>query len=93
MKDLQPTTSIGVFARTYLKPALHKAGITQPFRPYHDLRHTSLTHDAAAGNPMAYIQTKEGHSQNTTTQRYIHAAQTQFPGAAQRSEQHMFGRN
>jgi hypothetical protein len=30
-------------------PALKKAGIVKPFRPWHDLRHTALTHEAAAG--------------------------------------------
>ena len=38
-------------SRDYLRPALKKAGITKPFRPWHDLRHTALTHEAAAGNP------------------------------------------
>jgi len=39
------------------------------------LRHTALTHEAAAGNPMAYVQLKAGHSQSAITERYIHAAQ------------------
>jgi integrase len=68
-------------ARRHLKPALGAAGITKPFRAFHDLRHTSLTHDAAAGIPHAYIQHKAGHSQGATTERYIHAAQSQFPAA------------
>jgi integrase len=38
-------------------------------RPFHDLRHTALTHEAAAGNPQAYIQLKAGHSQGTITER------------------------
>ena len=76
--------------REHLKPALKKAGITKPFRPFHDLRHTALTHEAAAGNPMAYLQQKAGHSQSTITERYIHAAQTQFPGATQRGEARLF---
>jgi integrase len=38
-------------AREHLKPAFKEAGITKPFRPFHDLRHTALTHEAAAGNP------------------------------------------
>jgi integrase len=33
------------------QPALKKAGIVKPFRPFHDLRHTALAHEAAAGNP------------------------------------------
>jgi integrase len=77
-------------ARRYLRPALRKAGITKPFRPFHDLRHTALTHEAAAGNPMAYIQLKAGHSQAQITERYIHAAQVLFPGAAKRGEARLF---
>jgi len=77
-------------AREYLRPALDRAGITKPFRPFHDLRHTALTHEAAAGNPMAYLQQKAGHSQAAITERYIHAAQTQFPGATERGEARLF---
>jgi integrase len=79
-------------ARVYLRPALRRAGITKPFRPFHDLRHTALTHEAAAGNPMAYVQLKAGHSQSAITERYIHAAQVMFPGAAARGEARIFGR-
>ena len=75
----------------YMKAALKRAGIVKPFRPCHDLRHTALTHEAAAGNPQAYIQLKAGHSQGTITERYIHAAQVLFPGAAARGEDRIFG--
>lgn len=78
-------------SRNYLRPALRQAGITKPFRPFHDLRHTALTHEAAAGNPQAYVQLKAGHSQGAITERYIHAAQVLFPGAAARGEERMFG--
>ena len=77
-------------ARVYLRPALSRAGITKPFRAFHDLRHTALTHEAAAGNPMAYVQMKAGHSQAQITERYIHAAQVLFPGAAAKGEARMF---
>ena len=79
-------------ARVYLTTALHTAGITKHIRPFHDLRHTALTHDAATGNPLTYIQHRAGHSQTSITERYIHAAQIQFAGAAQRAEERMFGR-
>jgi hypothetical protein len=46
-----------------------------------------LTHEAAAGNPQAYIPLKAGHSQGSITERYIHAAQVMFPGAAARGEE------
>jgi integrase len=78
-------------SRDYMRPAIEAAGITKPFRPWHDLRHTALTHEAAAGNPHAYVQAKAGHSQSTITDRYIHAAQVLFPGAAEKAEARMFG--
>ena|SRR3712207_3287197 len=78
-------------SRDYMRPALKAAGITKPFRPWHDLRHSALTHEAAAGNPHAYVQAKAGHSQSTITDRYIHAAQVLFPGAAAKAEERMFG--
>jgi integrase len=81
----------GKFAKRYLKPALARAGIEKPFRPFHDLRHTSLTHAAAAGNPQIYVQARAGHSQGSITERYMHAAQVLFPGAAEKSEARMFG--
>jgi integrase len=79
-------------ARVYLRPALERAGITKSFRPFHDLRHTALTHEAAAGNPMVYVQLKAGHSQSAITERYIHAAQVLFPGAAERGDARLFAR-
>jgi integrase len=77
-------------SRVYLRPALRKAATAKPFRVWHDLRHTALTHDAAAGNPAAYVQLKAGHSQGATTERYIHAAAVLFPGAADKAEARLF---
>ena len=74
-----------------MKPALGTAGITRPFQPWHGLRHTALTMDAAVGNPNAYLQAKAGHSQFSITERYVHAAQVAFPGAADRAEERLFG--
>lgn len=67
------------------EPALH------PIAAFHDLRHTALTHSAAAGNPQAYVQMRAGHSQGQITERYIHAAQLAFPRAAEKTEERMFG--
>jgi integrase len=78
-------------SRDYMRPALKAAGITKPFRAFHDLRHTAITHDAAAGNPQAYVQMRAGHSQGAITERYIHAAQVLFPGAAEKAEARIFG--
>lgn len=80
----------GKVHRRYLKPAMAKAGITKP-GAWHMLRHTSLTADAACGNPGAYVQAKAGHSSFSITERYIHAAQTAFPGAVERAEERLFG--
>lgn len=81
----------GKFARVYLKPALRRAGIEKRFAPFHGLRHTSLTHVAAAGNPQIYVQMRAGHAHGSITERYLHAAQVLFPGAAEKSENRMFG--
>jgi integrase len=75
--------------RDYLRPALAKAKITKPFRLWHDLRHTALTHNAAV-NPQAYVQMRAGHSNGSITERYVHAAQVAFPGAAERAEDRIF---
>jgi integrase len=78
--------------RSQLKAALKKAGITKRLQPWHGLRHTALTMDAAVGNPNAYLQAKAGHSQFSITERYVHAAQVAFPGAVERSEGRIFGK-
>jgi integrase len=77
--------------RSYVKRALRKAGVAKKIQPWHGLRHTALTMDAAVGNPNAYVQAKAGHSSFSITERYIHAAQTAFPGAVERSEERLFG--
>lgn len=78
--------------RDFVKVALRRARIEKDgLQPWHGLRHTALTNDAAVGNPNAYVQAKAGHSQFSITERYIHAAQTTFPGAVERSEERMFG--
>jgi integrase len=77
--------------RSYLKPALKAAGIEKPLQPWHGLRHTALTNDAAVGHSNMYVQAKAGHSQFAITQRYIHAAQVAFPDAADLSEERLFG--
>jgi integrase len=61
-----------------MRPALRRAKIEKPFRPWHDLRHTALTHEAAAGNPQIYVQAKAGHAQGSITERYMQAAQVRL---------------
>jgi integrase len=77
-------------SRDFMRPALRRAGIVKPFRTWHDLRHTALTYEAAAGNPAVYVQMKAGHSQGSITERYVHAAQVLFPGAAAKGEARLF---
>jgi integrase len=76
----------------YMRKAIVAAGITRPIRAWHDLRHTALTHDAASGNPAVYVQARAGHAQASMTERYVHAAQLAFPGAADRAEARLFGK-
>jgi integrase len=48
-----------------MRKAIKAAGIERTVRPWHDLRHTALTHDAASGNPAVYVQARAGHAQAT----------------------------
>jgi integrase len=73
-------------SREYMRPALAQAGITKPLRPWHDLPHTSLTHEAAAGNPQAHVQLRRA-TRRARSPSGTHAAQVLFPAppAAARS--------
>jgi integrase len=82
--------------RVYVKAALARAGIETPFRPWHGLRHTGLTYDAAA-NGKEHTQARAGHAQVSMTERYVHmaaliegAVDVVFPEAAKRSEKLVF---
>jgi integrase len=74
-----------------LKAALAKAKITRKIRPFHDYRHTAITHEAASGNAPAAIQARAGHADFSTTQRYIHLAGVVFREEAERAEARIFG--
>ena len=37
-----------------------------------------------------YVQMKAGHAQGSVTERYVHAAQVLFPGAAEKGEARLF---
>lgn len=75
----------------YARKAYKRAKIEKSVQPWHGLRHTALTFDAAVGSPNAYVQSRAGHSQFAVTERYIHAAQVAFPGAAELAEGRLFG--
>lgn len=75
----------------YARKALALAGVDEAFRPWHGLRHTALTETAAAGVPAMFVQAKAGHAQGSTTERYLHAARTSYPDAAELAERRVFG--
>jgi integrase len=65
------------FAEAF-RAALAEAGIADYLRPLHDLRHTAITHDAAAGASPIAVMTKAGHASMSTTKRYLHLAGAVF---------------
>jgi integrase len=78
--DLGTPLDPAELTRSYVKPALRKAGTTKKIQPWHGLRHTALTIDAATGAPNAYVHAKAGHSTFSIAERYVHAAQVAFLG-------------
>jgi integrase len=71
--------------------ALKVAGINDYVRPFHDLRHSSITNDAAAGaNPTA-LMAKAGHADMKTTKRYLHLAGVLFRDEADALERRLLG--
>jgi integrase len=67
--------------------ALTAAGIAEHVRPFHDLRHASLTNGAAAGETPIALMTRAGHANMSTTQTYLHLAGVVFPDEAKRLEE------
>jgi integrase len=61
------------------------------FRPFHDQRHSSLTHSAAAGTGEIALMTAAGHSSISITKRYLHLAGTVFRGEAEALERRLLG--
>jgi integrase len=78
------------YSETFRK-ALTEAGITDYVRPFHDLRHSSITNAAAAGTPPAALMARAGHSSFTTTQGYIDLAGETFRAEADRLERRLWG--
>jgi integrase len=74
-----------------LRTALAVAGVEGRIRAFHDLRHTAITNDAAAGaNPVA-LMTKAGHSDMKTTRIYMHLAGQVFRDEAERLQARLLG--
>ena len=73
------------------RAALAEAGIEEHVRAFHDLRHASLTNGAAAGESPIALMTRAGHTNMSTTKRYLHLAGTVFRDEAERLEQRLLG--
>lgn len=71
--------------------ALAEAGVHGRIRPFHDLRHTAITLDAASGSSPIAVMTKAGHASFKTTQRYLHLAGVVFREEAARLEEKVLG--
>lgn len=86
----QSSTGNQVGAQWYTEKffdALREAGIEDYVRPFHDMRHTALTNEAATGksNPIA-LKTKAGHASFATTEQYIKLAGVVFHDEAEALE-------
>jgi integrase len=73
------------------RAALDAAGITDRVRPFHDLRHTAITHDAAAGASELAVMAKAGHRSMSTTKTYLHLAGVVFRREADELERRLLG--
>lgn len=71
--------------------ALAKAKVEGAVRPFHDLRHGSITNAAAAGTPPTALMARAGHSDFKTTQGYIDLAGETFREEADRLERRLWG--
>jgi integrase len=79
-----------LFAEQF-REALIAAGITDYVRPFHDLRHTSLTNEAASGSGPVALMAKAGHTDMKVTRRYLHLAGIVFREEAEALEQRLLG--
>lgn len=77
--------------RDALDAALAAAKVDAHVRPFHDLRHTAITNDAASGASPIAVMTKAGHADMRTTKRYLHLAGVVFREEAERLEQRLLG--
>jgi len=61
------------------------------FRPFHDQRHSSLTHSAAAGTGEIALMTAAGHGSISITKRYLHLAGSVLRDEAEALERRLLG--
>ena len=78
------------YAATF-RDAPSEAKVDGYVRPFHDLRHTSITNAAAAGTAPAALMARAGHSDFKTTQGYIDLAGETFREEADRLERRLWG--
>ena len=69
--------------------ALTAAGINGHVRPWHDLRHTAITNDAAAGSSELAVMAKAGHRSMSTTKTYLQLAGVVFRDEADALERRL----
>jgi site-specific recombinase XerD len=74
-----------------LGAALAAASVESRVRAFHDLRHTSITNDAATGAAPTALISKASHSDMKTTKMYLHLAGVVSRNEAERLEAHLFG--
>jgi integrase len=72
-----------------LTAALKAAGVEKQPRAFHDLRHTAITNDAAAGSSPIAVMTKAGHADMATTKRYMHLTGVVFRDEADALERRL----
>jgi integrase len=77
--------------REALTAAKTAAGVEGRLRAFHDLRHTAITNDAAAGSSAIAVMTKAGHSDMKTTKNYLHLAGVVFREEADALERRLLG--
>jgi integrase len=74
-----------------LRGALAVAKVEGHVRPFHDLRHTAITNDAASGSSPIAVMAKAGHASMGTTKRYLHLAGVVFREEAEALERRLLG--
>jgi integrase len=79
-----------VFTEAF-RAALAAAGVEGHIRPFHDLRHTAITNDAASGASPIAVMAKAGHADMGTTKRYMHLAGVVFRSEAEALERRLLG--
>jgi integrase len=84
-------TLLGEAVAEQIHAALKAAKVEGYVRPFHDLRHTALTNEAAAGSGPIPLMAKAGHSNMKATQIYLHLAGKVLRGEAAAFERRLLG--